>query len=205
MRDFNKQIKDIDLTGFKIVEINKTPQMTLIKATRFAPVYFAFYDHFIVCSGDYGEWVFDCTWKTNEKQLPENMLYLLGKLSRQCKKTIFNESLIEQNFEELKNNFLEAHDVHQADYDPDLWDSIQDTFENFYYALRCTDEYRIVPIVDEYAEQICDLLGINEETEDWIDFYNIGDDIHSWLITNLAMLNKLRELNALFEYQGGIK
>lgn len=190
-----------EMENFKVLDITKTEKMTLVKATIYCPVYFAFYSHFIVCSGDYGEWVFDCTWETNKKQIPESLGYLLGKLSRDCKKVHFSYSKIESNFLKAKKHFMESH-VEEGDLSEETLEELNELWDDFLSEMKGSDEYRIVGIVDRYSEQICDLLDIYEETEDWVDFYEAGEDINPQLMVNLAMLNKLREMNILFNHEG---
>lgn len=197
-----EKIAELNKVALKIEEVTKTDNFTYIKARRdetFAcPVHFAFYSHFIVCSGDYGEWVFDCTWDTNKKNLPESMSYLLGKLSRDCKGTWFDAAQLKEDFQRAKESFFDSYDFPDS-YGDDAKNAVEELFDDFEGEMQITDAYRIVGLVDHYGEEICDELGINFDCETWNSFYECGEIIHPQLIVNLVMLNQIREMGILVE------
>lgn len=194
--NFNDKIEAVDLKAFKILDVTKTEKFTLIKGTIYCPVYFAFYSHFIVCSGDYGEWVFDCTWETNKRNIPESLGYLCGKLSRDCKKMWFDPGQVKEDFLRAKEAFYETYDLEES-YGDDVKNAVDTLFEDFEADIYGTDQGRIVGIVDKYAEDICDEMGIDFDTETWNWFYECGEVVNEQLIVNLAMLKKIRELGIL--------
>ena len=195
----NERIAEIDLSDFKIKEVTKTDKFTLIKAVKEYPVYFAFFANFIVCAGDYGEWTFDCTWETNKNQIPQSLNYLVEKLSRDCKKMIRSGNDVENNFREAKKHLYDNHDINRKYCDDEVLTEVDSIFEDFLYDLLESDEYRCVPIVDDYADQICDKLNIAFDVEEWVDFFEAGEVLNPQLVVNLAMLQKLREINILFD------
>ena len=194
MKSLNDRIKEIqdNIKDIKFTEITKTDKFTLIKAQLDCPVYIAFYANFIVCSGDYGEWVFDCTWDTTKGNIPSSIGYLLEKLSINCNKIYFDKAVIKENFEEAKENFYELY-ISENTYSSRILGELDEIFSDFSSACQMSDKYRITSVVDEYADKIYDLLGMGD-FEDWESFYSIGDTIHPHLVMNLAILDKLREV-----------
>lgn len=200
-----ERVNAVDLSGFTVDKITRGDDFVLIKAyknsTAFSyalPVFFAFYDHYIVCSGNFGEWVFECTWETTKRQIPTSVPYLLEKLSVNNKKTM--RAGIEEigaEFERLRDNFYEAYNVRE-EY-ADRFDDLEELFDSFSDDCISSDEYRIASVVDQYQEDICDLLEIEVDWETWAGFYEVVTTHHDYLINNLAMLQKIRELNVLFE------
>lgn len=187
-----ERIDAINLSDFKIEEVTKTDKFTLIKAIKECPIYFAFYSHFIVCSGDYGEWVFDCTWETNKRNIPGSMSYLLGKLSHDCNKYWFDNAQLPIDFSAAKDAFYETYDINDS-YGDDVKNAVDELFEDFYFEIKMSDKYRIVSVVDDYAERICDEMSIDFDTESWNSFYEAGETLNGQLVVNLAMLQKIRD------------
>lgn len=197
MKTLTEQIKEVDLSNFKILEVSKTEKFIFIKAIKECPVYFAFYEHFIVCSGDYGEWIFDCSWQT-KKTVNLNPFYLLGKLSRDCRKTYFDNSQVEEDFQNAKEDFYDSYNI-EEDYDEEIKNELRDLFDDFQEALTWADEYRHISVVDEYTDQISELLDIESDCETWTAFYEAGLATRPHIIVNIAMIQKLIEMNVLTE------
>lgn len=192
MKTFNEKIDSIDLSKFEIDKITKGEDFVMIKAHIYSPIYFVFYSHFITVSGDYGEWTFDCSWNTIPIKIPSSLSYLLGKLSRNCSGNIFDSNIIEEEFKKAKEDFYETYDIDDS-YGDDVKNAVDEYFDDFLWDIRRTDPYRIVSLVDEYAEKICDELDIEEDTETWNKFYEIGETTDPQLIVVLAMLRKIGE------------
>ncbi|MCM1322864.1 MAG: hypothetical protein NC218_01625 [Acetobacter sp.] len=198
MVDVNKEIEAYKYVREKLTveSVIRTPSFILVKARLECPVYFAFYQNFIVCSGDYGEWVFDCTWKTAEQQIPTSSYYLFGKLSRNTRATKFDSSVVDSELEEilhdLRDELFESGRLSEEDQD-----SVEEIFEDFKYAMQDADEYRICSIVDKFADDMSPFYQF--DGEELSNYYKIGERLNGQLACNLVMLDCLRENNVLFD------
>ena len=95
----NHSIDIKELDGVTIVDFNKQHRM-------WDRILFIFHEQNCYISGDYGEWVFECTWKPNIYNLPaDNRPYFLEKLSRKCKKTDFDSQQCEKDIDEWYDEF----------------------------------------------------------------------------------------------------
>ncbi len=175
---------------FKIEKVEKTDSMMLIKAEVECPVYFVFYEHFIVCSGDYGEWQFDTTWKTLVNGKPRISLdfnYLLGKLSHDCNKFIFDSKACYAKLEEWKKQFIQEY---KDDYGDEVDKNFLEEFEIAFDDIECDDEISYIATLREF----CNFLDCNGFTDTFEeDFWHYGN-IYNWqLVCQLVMFEKIVE------------
>ncbi len=174
----------------KIEKVTATDDFILVEGRVHCRVYFAFYKHFIVCSGDYGEWQFNCTWGTVEDKKPviyTEIDYLCGKASRDCKTKVFNEDL----FMEELNEWWE--DIKEDYKDEENFDKLQELVDDF----DCDGEYRVISAVDEFITEF------NELVDDKLDetyLYENGMCYNIQFLINVYMLQKIKEY---FENNGG--
>lgn len=180
----------------KIETVTATDNFILVEGIVECKVYFAFYKNFIVCSGDYGEWQFDCTWQTVVDKIPQisnNENYLLGKLSRDNKKYRFDGTEfcknLKQWYKEYKQDYkgcLVKSELKGKKFVKDLDEIVSDLIN--YGEL---DKNRYVAEIDKFMEYF------NEIAENEIDYedniYCFGDVINPQLLTNLKLLQKVRE------------
>lgn len=174
----------------KIEKVIATDDFILVEGRIHFRVYFAFYKHFIVCSGDYGEWQFNCTWETVEDKKPviyTNIDYMCGKVSRNCKSKVFNDDL----FMEELNEWWE--DIKEIYKDEENFNELQELVDDFY----CEGEYRVTSAIDEFITEF------NELIDDKIDetyLYENGMCYNLQFLINVYMLQKIKEY---FENNGG--
>lgn len=191
------EVKTVDLSNFKVEEISATDKFILVKARKECPVYFAFYSHFIVCSGDYGEWVFDCTWQTIKNAIPGNADYLFGKLSRNIDAYDFSSALAVEQLEDKIRSIV-------TDYNYELTEEQKEELEDAYYefksALEDTDKYRYISVMDENIDKLEEIFNRQFDGEERGSFYDMGQQIKRWIIVNIAMLFKLRDDKVLDAY-----
>ena len=167
----------------KIEKVTATEDFILIEGIVECKVYFAFYKHFIVCSGDYGEWQFDCTWETvqNKKpKIPTNIYYLCSKASRKCKHIELNEDLFMQEFKEWWEETKEEY-KHEENFE-----ELEELVEDFY----CEDEYRYISKIDNF---VSDFNHLTNHTIDEYIFYEMGNEYNIQFLINAYMLQKIRE------------
>ncbi len=175
----------------KIEKVTATDDFILVEGRVLYRVYFAFYKHFIVCSGDYGEWQFNCTWETIEDKKPviyTETNYLCSKVSRDCKAKVFNEDLFMEEFNEWWESEKEYYK------DEENFDKLQELVDDF----NCDGEYYVIPAVDEFITDFNKLVEKNKIYETYL--YENGMCYNIQFLVNVYMLQKIKEY---FENDGG--
>lgn len=175
----------------KIEKVTATDDFILVEGRVHCRVYFAFYKHFIVCSGDYGEWQFDCTWETVEDKKPviyTNIDYMCRKVSRNCKSKVFDDNLFMEEFNEWWESEKEYYK------DEENFDKLQELVDDFY----CDGEYYVIPAVDEFITEFNELVEKNKIEETYL--YSNGMCYDIQFLVNVYMLQKIKEY---FENNGG--
>lgn len=170
----------------KINNVISTNDFILVEGSIYCKVYFAFYKHFIVCSGDYGEWQFDCTWETIEDKkpiIPTNVYYLCGKASNNCKKNRFDETLFKEEFAEW---WAETKQDLELNLDEEQLEKAQELFEEF----DSEGEYRVCAKLDEFMDSYEEITG---DELAWESFSNMGTLPNIHFLINVYMLQKVRE------------
>lgn len=174
---------------FKIESVEKTDSMMLIKARVHCPVYFAFYTNYIVCSGDYGEWQFWTTWNTlvnGKPQISLNFHYLLGKLSQDCKKHIWDSEYCYDKLKEWKEEFIEEYKDDNDDIDEDFLEEFEEAFDN----VDCGDKFSYITSLRE----LCDFLEDNGFSDTFeYSFWDFGKLLNWQLVCQLVMFEKINE------------
>ena len=88
---------------------------------------FIFHENKCYISGDYGSWVFECTWKPSIYNLPaDNKPYFLEKLSNKCKKSVFDSCACEQDIDEWAIEFKEDY---SSEYSKDFFEELAEQVE----------------------------------------------------------------------------
>ena len=177
---------------FKIESVEKTDNMMLIKARVDFTVYFAFYSKFIVCSGDYGEWQFDTTWKTLVNGKPKislNFHYLLGKLSSDCKKFDFDSECCNYQLNKWKEKFLEEIKEDYENEDVDFKEFLSN-FNVYFESINTDDENSYISTLREFADFL-EENGFSDTFE--YEFWDFGK-LYIWqLVGQLVMFEKIVE------------
>lgn len=157
--------------------------------STFAPVYALFDRHFMCWYGDYGSWVFDCTWDTDIMNLAYNSpYYQLEKLSSRettefdeqvCRETLVKK-IKESTFykddltvdEKARFDEYIESDYEYIDYEDELY-CYQEDCEKIQELLKATnDEFEWISAVrnmDFTEESVYYFFGCEE-----YELYNIG-------------------------------
>lgn len=194
-----------EIEKFKIANVISNEKFVLIEGYISCKMWFCFYEHFIVCSGDYGEYVFDCTWNTvcNGKPIYSlDLHYLLSKLSRDNKKHIFDYYTMLQDVEDW---FKEWEEDYYDNVDEDKFEdyvefeSHKDEIKELVCQLKSNieDEHRRAKVVDEFIEELEDLTEYC--CGDYEELYSAGDIVRPQLVINLGILKRISEENLLSE------
>jgi predicted RNA-binding protein with EMAP domain len=160
-----------DLTPYEEIEyelVRFTDEISRVKIRSVsgrnfcAPVYAMFDGYHMSWYGDYGSWVFDCTWKTDISNLAYNSpYYQLEKLDSR-ERGEFNE-------EACKAALLKA--IKEGDwYNYDLTEEQQERFNEFistaYDYISYYDD--VLSEYSEICEKIKDLVEATQDKYDWI-------------------------------------
>lgn len=125
------------------------------------PVYAMFDGYHMSWYGDYGAWVFDCTWKTNVMNLAYNSPYYQLEKLESRERTEFNE-------EECAKNLLK--EIKEGDwYTLDLSDEQQKRFDEFMatnYDYILSDD--VLYEYEETCETLKELYNATQNEFDWI-------------------------------------
>lgn len=141
------------------------------------PVYAMFDGYHMSWYGDYGAWVFNCTWETNVMNLAYNSPYYQLEKLESRERSEFDE-------QECTKNLLK--EIKDGDwYNDDLSDEQKKRFDE--YISTAYDYIYSDDILYEY-EEICEALK---------DLYNATDDKFSW-ISELRKCNFEDELYNVF-------
>jgi len=187
----NKIIKEWDESAqnqadeFILDKTINTNDFVLIEGHIYCKLYFAFYKNYIVCSGDYGEWVFDCTWDTvngNKPIIPSEEIYLLSKVSRDCKIKVFDEQLF---IEELNEWYQDWREENKEDITNIK--EVDELIDNF----RVDNEYRIANSLDDFFS---DFKELTDYELDFETFSGFGEKVNIQLLINTKILTRLRDI-----------
>lgn len=187
------QLVESNTNNFKISNVTITDKLILIECYIQCKMWFCFYEHFIVCSGDFGEWVFDCTWETVVDGKPKystDLHYLLSKLSRNNQRYLFDYQQWEIDVDEWFNDWKETF---SEDYYDNLTDEDKQCLNELILDFKhdIEGEYRRAKHVDDFREEFTNLT--NYDFDDDYDLYEAGNIYHPYLVTNLACLLKIKE------------
>lgn len=159
-----------DLTGYEEIkyeiqhftdEISRVKIKSISKKDFCCPVYAMFDGYHMSWYGDYGSFVFDCTWKTNVMNLAyESPYYQLEKLDSRCRYEYNEEVCAEILLKEIK--------------------------ESDWYTETLNDEQR--KRFDEYIEESCDYISYDDVLyehenicEELKKLYRATDDEYEWV------------------------
>lgn len=176
----------IQADKFIIDKIINSNDFILIEGHIHCKLYFAFYKNYIVCSGDYGEWVFDCTWDTikdNKPIIPDSEYYLASKVSRDCKTKIFDEQLFIEELNEWYQDWREENKENKENIKNIK--KVDELIENFY----CDNEYRIANILDDFFEDFKELTNYGLDFE---VFSGFGEKLNVQFLVNLKILSIIK-------------
>ena len=143
-------------------EISRVKIRSISNRNFCAPVYAMFDGYHMSWYGDYGSWVFDCTWKTDISNLAYNSpYYQLEKLDSREREE-FNE-------EECEKRLLEL--IKKGDwYNYDLIEEQQKRFDEFilteYDYISCFDD--VLSEHSEICEQLKNLVKATQDQNEWI-------------------------------------
>ena len=184
----NRESAQTQADRLTITEVTTSDKFVLLVGYVECRVSFAFYEHFIICSGDYGEWVFECTWQTVQNNKPvinTSESYMLGKIPTNIKKYDFDSGLCK---EQLKEWYKEIKD----DFDDETVteeqiEELDDIIESF----DSEDGYRMAARLDDLKEKFEHILGY--DVDDEYQLYSYGKVVKCNLLCNLKMLDKIRD------------
>ena len=159
-----------NLTSYEEINyeiLNFTDEISRVKITSktddfWCPVYAMFDGYHMAWYGDYGEYVFDCTWKTNVHNLAYGSPYYQLEKCRPIERTKeFNAKECQESFmKSIKNGSWYEEDLDQ-DQKARLEEFIQEPFD-----FICIDD-----VLYEH-EEVCDILQrlyrATEDKYDWV-------------------------------------
>lgn len=177
-----KNLKPYEEIDYEIEQF--TEEISRVKITSktgdsfCCPVYAMFDGYHMSWYGDYGAWVFSCTWKTNIMNLAYNSPYYQLEKLESRERAEFNE-------QECAKNLLK--EIKEGDwYNYDLSEEQQKRFDE--YIITAFDYIYCDDVLYEY-EETCEILK---------DLYNATDNEFSWIskINNCDFEEK--DLNTVF-------
>jgi len=146
------------------------------------PVYAMFDGYHMSWYGDYGAWVFSCTWETNVMNLAYNSPYYQLEKLESRERSEFNE-------QECAKNLLK--EIKEGDwYNYDLSDEQKKRFDE-YITATLYDFIFFDDVLYEY-EDICETLK---------DLYNAASDKFDWIST-IRNCDFDEDLNNVFNCEG---
>lgn len=221
----NKRIAEImtedygvkDLTPYEEINyeiLNFTDEISRVKITSktnrcfCAPVYAMFDGYHMAWYGDYGEYVFDCTWKTNVHNLAYNSpYYQLEKCQASRRKEFDADECAEQLIESIKNGYwYEELDQEQKARLEEIITSpyvyIDDDDVLYEYEEICDKLQSLYRATEDKYEWIAEVRSTDfSDLEDVLDceeyeLYNFGEKapLHYFII--LYMLSVVANLEA---------
>jgi len=175
-----------DLTGFEEIkyeiqhfanDISRVKITSTSKSDFYCPVYAIFDGYHMSWYGDYGSFVFDCTWKTNVMNLAYNSPYYQLEKLDSCKRYSFDSETCEKKFLKL---------IKEGDwYNDDLTEEQKKRFEEY---ISSNFDYIFDDDILYEHEEICQavkqLFQATGDEYEWVaairnnifeeeDFYNI--------------------------------
>ena len=158
-----------DLTPYEEINYeisNFTDEISRVKITsktnrRFcAPVYAMFDGYHMAWYGDYGEYVFDCTWKTNVHNLAyQSPYYQLEKCQASRRKEFDAEECAEQFIKSIKNGYW------YEELDQDQKARLEEIITSPYVYI---DDDDVLYEYEEICEKLQSLYRATEDKYEWI-------------------------------------
>lgn len=184
--NLEEQLKNVEneISKFKFKVISKNNEMMIIEGKIHYKVWFVFFKYYIVCCGDYGEWVFDLPWNTfyrNKPAIPNSIEYLIGKLSIKNNKYVFSRDEAIKNIDDWYLNWKKR--FNQEDKK-----EVLNLIDDFKYNI---EKERRISIIDDFIFRFTDLTKY-DFSEDY-NLYDFGQIIDPNLIVNLVCLKKIKE------------
>lgn len=159
-----ERFKDSNLTVLantdKVLVVELNPQ-----TSGFGKCTFSFIGRFITCTGDIQSYTLDCTWDTNKAILngstPRGADYLLGKMAHYHKLQEFDEDLLNEKLQEIKETEIK-------NLDEDEKNDFLSKWEEYDYLLHDIDNYHLSGVDDFFNK-----IGIDDAWEYYSSFYKL--------------------------------